>query len=401
MRTFFYFSTLLLTFFLFIFQASALNIAVAPTSLSYHNLLRDSVIHDQINLFNENNIALTYLAESVHGFVIAEDHSALLSPYTHKAVPVTLSIPSDLQNGVYEDILLFKFIPAMNEAPSDIILEQGLGVKVTFIVSDHQIIDYNLLNAVVTDTEIGASLPVSFTIINQGNVLIHPHYTFQIINPINTSLLHAEQALAIYPREEKDYTFYYNTTDLYEGSYTAVITTVLENVSSSNATSLVYQRELPLELYSQGTFTRQGIFTDFYYDGSDKLLKLQGIFLNNGSLVADAQLVVEVYYNQQLLTVIYSDKQLIDADASGILTTYFQLDKSGDYVFKGKILYNQKETLVKELVYFYPSHGLLYITGNVIGAGYGLVKNSWTYIIVIIIIFFILFVVYKHVRRYS
>ncbi len=400
MRSFF----LLLLFFFIGFSilpaVYSFTIGAAPTSLSYDNVLRDSEINDIVYLFNENNFSVFYLTNNTHGFVHLYEENVdistfIIPPLSKVPVKINFSIPDDIRNGVYEDVLLFTFTPIQNNDISSFALQSGIGIRATFTITDQQNIHYNLTQAFVTDTEKDTHLPLTVTFINDGNVFVELEFDATILTHFNSSAIKNNYQIGLNPGQEQTQNYYLNTTQLSEGKYTLLLTSSL-----SEEPSLTYHRELPFTIYPSGTFTRNGTFDNFSLDAGNAMVKLTGLFTNHGKLVADAQLSVEVYFDDEFQDVITSDSILVDPHGTSNMSVFYSLKKHGNYRFVGKIVYNKKETPSQELSYESKSRVLSFITGNVVGV-YKVVQNSLSYILTFVLVFCLLFVIFRHVHRYS
>ncbi|MBS3137682.1 hypothetical protein J4232_04570 [Candidatus Woesearchaeota archaeon] len=386
--------------FLFLFFCTICNaaaIAVSPSSLYYEDVQRNTTIEDIITLFNPNNFPVEFQYFNQSGFLEViydeeenqEDNQDINGSIDHHIpvfgsiqVPIQLTINEDIANGIYEDYLLFRFITQDKE--DSLGLTAGIGIKVTFVVNDNQIVDFSVYKAVVTDTEVNSMLQLQIGIENTGNVVIQPIYSLSIVDDKNNTILDEEQNLSLQPYKQQEFIFYYNTTNLMPGKYAAFVSLIEEDQENK----LLFEKELPILLLPEGTFRRSGLLEQFNITSLSvgKNSKLSAIFLNNGSLIADAKLSVEVYIDDQLLENLLSEQFLVEKNEKKELVAYYTPQEYGNYRFNARIYYNKKETNQKEIFASLKNNYLSFFTGNSVALGGGIKLNAIEIIVLLIII---------------
>ncbi|MBI5393090.1 hypothetical protein HZA96_04425 [Candidatus Woesearchaeota archaeon] len=400
--------------FLFLFLCSICNaaaIAVSPATLYYEDAQRNTTIEDVITLFNPNNFSVEFQYTNISGFLAIilneednKDDINLDNNINHYIpaldsiqIPIQLTINESIPNGIYEDYLLFKFLASEKEDSLE--LTAGVGIKIAFNINDNQIINFSVYKTIVEDTEVNSLLKLIIGLKNTGNVNLQPLYNLSIItnndnNNNNHQIFNEEQRLFLQPYKQQDFTFYYNTTNLLPGKYTAFVSLLEEDEQSK----IFFKKELPVQLLSEGTLRRSGLLEQFNITSFSikEKSKLSAIFLNNGSLLADAKLSVEVYLDNQLQETLASEQFLLEKNERKELVVYYTPQKYGDYKFIAKISYNKKETNQKEIIVSLKDNYLSFFTGSAIAFSGSM---NITFIEIVILLVIIISVAYYLAKR--
>jgi len=135
---------------------------------------------------------------------------------------------------------------------------------------------------------------------------------------------------------------------------------------------IIGEQNLSFSILQLGTLTRSGELKDLAVIGNPttKLMgKVIATFVNTGQIATWATFTGEIYLNNNLVQTIQSDKMLIEIGQTVTLDAYFKPDKAGNYVIKGQVNYEGKESEVKTLAVTIKasgSTGFLSISSNII-----------------------------------
>jgi hypothetical protein len=127
----------------------------------------------------------------------------------------------------------------------------------------------------------------------------------------------------------------------------------------------------------------------------DEIVAIKAVFRNSGQRLVSAKFKGTIERDNKIVKVI--DTDFVDVEPRQVvgIEDFFQPDKTGEYVIKGRVLYNNKLTYEQDAVLEVVSGGP---TGMVTGQDYFSLTTA-NLVIVVIIIALIILIIYRKRRR--
>lgn len=337
--------------------ASAGGIGISPTTISVSEGMRGETYEKTVTIFNPDSEELYFVLETedeAGDWITFSDYDSntpltegIISPYGKQSILVTISVPPDAANGIYNATI---YASTQSEGISGKIGTQSvfrttchMTIKVTDIQRLSGIVEY----ISVLDGEVNQPLPIEIKFSNTGNVVAKPSITIVMekdgITTDQVTVNNAEVDRSSSKIIQTDW----DTTGQKTGKYNAKISVSLDG-------SLLKRENIPFELFPVGTLTQEGEFVTLTSDGNlhpGTLLKVIGTFRNTGDMGTTTKMVGEVIKNGNLIETIESNELLVPAHQSKQLTSYLDIPDIGDYVITAHMIYAGKETDEKELTF--------------------------------------------------
>jgi hypothetical protein len=335
-------------------NVAGIGIGVSPSDILLENSLKGASYEKSISIYNmgeeDDNYSLSVSGdiEGWASFYSGETkiNETMVPAKSDVTVIVRFEIPSDAISKNYTGSLIIKSIPkTTNVSGNQQSLIIGGSISVMIMVTGDQIINGIVKSITTEDVEQGYPLRIQTFFSNTGNVVEIPEINVTIfkneskidtfkndnakIRPANTDFIIAE----------------WNTTySNIPGNYTA---NVIVNLNGTELKS----ENLPFKILPPGTLTRRGKLSNLSIEGEpsiNKLMKVNAIFANTGDIDTIAKFKGEIYKDNELVNIIESDELTVPKLNSLVLTSYLRLSATGNYLIKGKVIFDGKETNVTE-----------------------------------------------------
>jgi len=333
----------------------SLGIAMGPAKMEITNALRGVEYERSVTIFNPSDPDATFTiraegqASTWLSFYKLNSNEAIqglvIPGKSDTAVLVKIKVPSDASNGSYTATIYAETIPGENSGDMGVSTILQAKSLLTVIVGGTQIIEGTVGNISTRETEAGFPLRIDINFRNKGNIAVQPQIDYQVIQGDTKIAELNYNKSAIKPETQEVITVEWQTNSDQSGDYIARVEVSLDN-------KILATKELPFTVLPPGTFSKQGEFTDLSYEGQlmlDTMLKIYADFRNIGEGDSRAKFVGEVYRDSMFINTIESEVTLIPAGQQETLVSYLKLEKKGDYVLRGRVAYEGKQTEQKEI----------------------------------------------------
>ena len=265
---------------------------------------------------------------------------------------VKITIAEDAQNKVYNSTFYIKGIP-----PETVV---GAGaaahgvvrgrVDASIAVTGIQILKGAVKSISTANTEIGYPLRIIVEFQNEGNVVATPIVSCSITKngTLVDTLEHDETGIK--PNQIGTITVAWNTSGQEPGDYNV-------SVNVSLAGEHIAAKDLPFKILPSGTLTRAGELKLLYIEGDplvNHVIKVIASFENTGMIDTMAKFKGEIYCNGEFVDVLEGEEKLIAVGETANLISYYKMTMPGDYLIKGTVIYEGKETEAKDASFAVP-----------------------------------------------
>lgn len=347
--------------------AYAIGIGISPSEISIDNVLKGNEAERSLTIFNTGPETTNFtLSSSGHvckwvTFYDSDDTATNITiisipGHEKRTVTIKVQIPEDTLNAKYVGSIDIRSMPvAANNNGMGQQLIIGASSSIELIVTGNQTVKGVVTAIVIEDTEPGYPVKIKTIFKNEGNVIAIPGIDVIIHQGNNDIFSFTNDEVSVKPTITEPIIAKWNTTTAnLPGEYTAKVTVILDE-------QILRSDTIPFEILPIGTLTRQGNLTDILIDdipAIGTLLKIKSCFENNGLIETSAKFTAEVYKDGNLVDTITSDELVVEKNEEIELISYLKIEDPGDYRIEGKVIYDKKETPVKELSFEIPAESI-------------------------------------------
>ncbi len=343
--------------------ASAIGIGISPSEITIDNVLKGNEAERSITIFNTGSETTNFTLSSsgdVCKWVTFYDPDDPATNITTISIPgqekstviIKVRIPEDTLNAKYIGSIDIRSIPVTtnsNGMGQQLII--GASSTIKLIVTGNQTVKGVVTAIVIEDTEPGYPIKIKTIFKNEGNVIAIPEIDVIIHQGNNDIFSFTNDEVKVKPTITEPIIAKWSTTTAnLPGEYTAKVTVILDE-------QILRSDSMPFEILPTGTLTRHGNLTDILIDdipAIGTLLKVKSYFENNGLIETSAKFTAEVYKDGNLIDTITSDELVVEKNEEIELVSYLKIEDSGDYKIEGKVIYDKKETPVKDFSFEIP-----------------------------------------------
>ena len=302
-----------------------------------------------LDLHNETAILTTSDGRTIKlGAKQEEDGTIkILNRHTQQRIIVSIRVPDDAQNKVYDTTIYIKSIPPEATAGAGAMAHSVVRMKVdaTIAVTGTQILKGTVKDITAAETEVEYPLRIFVTFQNEGNVVATPIVSCTITKngTLVDSLEHDETGIK--PYKTGTITVAWNTSGQEPGDYNV-------SVNVSLAGEHIATKVLPFTILPRGALTRKGELSSLYIDGEpqvNRIIKIIAEFENTGAIDTTASFVGEVYCNDEFIDIVESREKLVTVGETYKIVSYYKITMHGDYLISGMVLYEGRETEAKDV----------------------------------------------------
>lgn len=272
-----------------------------------------------------------------------------------------IQIADDAPNNIYNSTICIKSIPQETTAGGGAVAQSvvEMNVTATIMVTGIQILNGTVKSITTADTEIGYPLKIKVLFQTDGNVVAKPMIACCIAKSTDCSCITNNSLIVdtfvyaetgVKPGKTDTITVLWNTTGKEPGEYNVSV-----NVSLGEGT--LATKDLPFKILPSGTLTRAGDLKLLYIEGDplvNHVIKVIASFENTGMIDTMAKFKGEIYCNGEFVDVLEGEEKLIAVGETANLISYYKMTMPGDYLIKGTVIYEGKETEAKEASFAVP-----------------------------------------------
>ncbi|MCD6108849.1 MAG: hypothetical protein J7J89_05225 [Thermoplasmata archaeon] len=372
--------TIIIALIIFILAVYSSNVngrglGIGPAIIELSSALRGANYQQTLFIYNENendNIINLSVTGEIKDWISFYEHSNTEEPVKNTLIPansvksilVKINIPKNISNGLYNGTILASTLPITNASgnASHVILTMPCLVRIN--VTGVENLNVTIEEIRIDKTEIGYPLDIIIDFLNTGNVIAEPKINVNITKDNIYIDRFSYQKDKIQPGAPCHTVVQWNTTGMVAGTYVANITITLGKKT-------ILQKDIEFQLLPPGTLTANGTIKQLTYQGILKkgnTIKIIAKFMNTGLIQTKAKFIGEVYINGQLVKTIESEELLVQKYTTRTLVAYLPIDRDGDYLIKGYVVYSGKTTPAVGLKF---QIGMQYIPPQYIGVVIG------------------------------
>ncbi|MCJ7509281.1 MAG: hypothetical protein MUP14_00100 [Dehalococcoidia bacterium] len=352
--------------------ALADGIGVFPTEIVVEGAARGSVYYKDLGLTNDGAADIVLKPNptgEIAGWVSVHTLTDRSTPLTELVAAsgrsfffVRIEVPGDAANGEHKGSLELQGPSGGGEGRPGSGVSVGVGVNLRVTVSGTQNLQGRIVDMSAGDTEVGYPLRVRTIFQNTGNVQANPEVEVQVRD--SSSALVGDRVIGngrFGPGENGLVTAEWDTTGRAPGDYVADARLILGGAT-------IEERNLDFKILPVGTLTRQGVLDGLTLVNDPEpggVAKIEAKFLNTGVIDTRALFQGEAYRGSTLVQAITTPEKLLAPGDTAMLEIFVNVPESGDYLVRGKVNFEGKETEEKELTF------------DVGGGGEGLPLWAW------------------------
>ncbi|MCB0997397.1 MAG: hypothetical protein KDB21_20030 [Acidimicrobiales bacterium] len=251
-----------------------------------------------------------------------------------------LAVPDEIANGDYAGTVAVRQADA---GTSGVTLAAQVAVAVA--VDGDQRLAGELVGVEVDETEEGLPLGVRLRIANSGNVVLVPEVLLRVTadGQVLDSVLLADQAVAV--GEEALIAEVVQLEGVIAGDYTL-------EVSATYAGTDLGSLEVPLQIASRGTYTRDGALTELTLRGEPRLgalVEVVGTFENTGAISTLAVLEADVYRGDVLVGNLTSPPLRVGPGEQRELSVFVPVKDRGEHRIEAHVSFDGESTPTDEI----------------------------------------------------
>jgi hypothetical protein len=345
-------AVLLLMLFIAFGSVNALGIGISTQTVFFKNILRGGYAEGIITASNPNGYDMAIevaLDGDVAPWITLEPQppNIIIPARSNGEFKVVIQPPPFIQNGVYNGsvIVLTGTPTGKNSAGAGSAIISGAAVDILVEISDTQNKSLTLRRLVADPSEECGPIVFRLSTKNSGNVELAPSYNVKLYTSDKSQLLKegSNSFGLIKPTVTRtDYVVLDSKLDqlhcIPTGNYVA-------EVSGSTDGDTFYTGSSPVQIVDKGTLSIQGIFVGMTHLPQafvGEPLKIIGKFNNTGGVTEEAQLKVEAYKGDRLVSVVTGDKVRAEPDSITSLPAFFVPSEIGQYRLVGSVSFGGK-----------------------------------------------------------
>lgn len=350
---------------LLISNAGAVGLGVVPPELSIADALRGEEYEQTITVYNTDVMTTTFkpyaTGEIIEWIGFYDEEGNVLTKITipgksSAKVLLRFKIPDDAASGNYTSTVYVENVPGEAAADEGAAAQMliRMPVDITIGVTGEQILEGIVSGITIRDTEIDYPLRIEVLFQNTGNVVAKPAIDVEISKGGATVQSFTSTDKAVKPNTREIIPVEWDTKGQTIGDYVADVAVSLDG-------DVLYEREIPFKILERGTLTRKGELTELSYEGElmiGEMIKVLATFENTGKIDTKAKFTGEVHRNGKLVETIESEELEVPVRKTNTLTSYFKLDKPGDYKISGYAIYEGKKTNTKDVLLEIPGEAV-------------------------------------------
>jgi hypothetical protein len=349
-----------LIFLLNIQYAEGYGFGVGPNYIHLDSALRNTTFRQTVYIYNENSVNTTVyfsIAGEPKNWINLYEYNEECCPLestevrnnSNKPIICKIDIPGNIANKLYEATIYVDFNSSFSDRETGNVsnVKLSLPIEVSLNVTGDQDYNVSIRSLYIKDSEVNLPLEIRAQYENKGNVIAQP--TIEILITKDDAYIDriVSRAKPIKPLNLYNHHFEWDTVGKPAGFYNAKI-----NIFEGN--TLIQNSNLSFKLLPPGSIERNATFNGITYEGNlvkGKIIKLIASFTNTGKIDLDAQFFGEIYRDGNLIGTVTSPVSKIAKYKDHGFISYLTLDKNGEYLVKGHILYGGIPTETKELTF--------------------------------------------------
>ena len=365
------------------------GLGVGPSYIVIDDALRNSTYTQTIYIYNENEfdseITFEHIGETKEWTKLYEDlncescennplESIFIKNMTTKQIFCEITVPGDAANGLYNGSIDVMSQPAEISGSNGTQSSVGLNmpVLISINVTGDEIYNLSVESIDFEDKEINYPANIKIKFKNLGNVEATPTVDITITKD-DFLVDKITKTSRTKPGQISSLELEWNTIGKVSGEYNAYFK-IYQNEN------IIHEQNITFELFSPGSFTREGIIEEITYEGDlskGKVVKIISVFLNSGNIETKAKFFGEIYLNNELVGTIESPETLVPKYEQRRFVTYLTLNENGEYLISGYFNYEGRTTETKELKF-------------TVGANLGNIILPFVIILILIVIIYYL-----------
>ena len=374
-------------------MAKATVIGANKAIINYKNVLKNGYAQELVTLTTDTdfNLSVTYeiegeIAEWVR--IDPPNQPFFISRNRSNTLAVIVEPPEDAKNQVYQGSI--KFLTGALAGPEGqfgTTVRAAINIRLGVEIVGQEIVSCRAGGFQLEDVEEGYPLEFYAVVTNDGNVRIRPEFILEFWNQDQSELVETFRFTAnesVLPTVQRRI-FRSLEQDLDLGQYWVKVKTPLCGEAGSGF--------LTASVIERGGVSDKGELIKIENEPWAKvgsIVPIDAIFKNSGTRVVSAKFQGTITSGEEIFKLIDTDPLDVMPGETVNLRTYFNPVQEGQYLIKGRVLYNKKLTFEKgSVLNVNPS-------GKPSGAEGGF---DWSIVLIILIIIIIILMLFVIIRR--
>ena len=334
-----------------------IGIGISPPRIAISDAMKGGTYERVITIFNTGDEQTTFTL-SVEGecsnWIALYNEGDLTIPIdkviidaSDKAkVVLKVDIPEGMANAKYTATVYVQSTPRNGKVAGGVAQAVArIPLKFSAEVTGLQILQGTVKSITTSDAEVGYPVKIQVAFKNDGNVVANPKIAVCIRKNGGLVDRFVHDKTGIKPGCVETVTAIWNTTGIEAGTYLADVDVSLDEVSLAD-------KEMPFKILASGTLTREGELKSLSFVGEpqvNRVIKVVANFENTGTADTVAKFKGEIYRNGDFIDVLESDEKLVEVDENAELIAYYKIMTLGDYLTKGHVTYDGRDTQEEEV----------------------------------------------------
>ncbi|MFO8016341.1 MAG: hypothetical protein R6U32_04500 [Candidatus Woesearchaeota archaeon] len=325
-------------------SASAVSIGLSPGVVNADNLMRGGYYERTVTVTISSDarvgVEAQIMSSEIEDWLELSETSFNISKDNPKELKLMVRPPSDVSNGDYTGNIRFvttRLSTVGGEVGSAV--RAAVDLKVNAGITDVEIVKCRAGGFKTPDIEEGSDLPLSFNIMNDGNVRFNPSISVFIWDQNMTEVVsfYESKGTETVPTQQNTMSLDVPADDLPLGQYWAEISV---DECHSNVTRT-------FDIVEEGSLSSEGrlvrIVNNIWAE-TGETMPITAVFENTGNNTVLAKFVGRVECGGEVAGTLESEEYEVAPGTNMNLTTYFTPEKECRYVAKGHVVYNNKRT---------------------------------------------------------
>ncbi len=321
--------------------------------IKYKNVLKNGYAQELVTLTTDidSNLSITYKIEGeIADWVRIEppEQPFFINKNNPGVLAVIIEPPSDARNQEYKGSV--RFLTGVLAGPQGqfgTAVRTAINIRMGVEVTGQEIVGCRAGGFQLEDAEETYPLEFYAVVTNEGNVRIKPEFELEFWNQDQTEIIETFRFTineSILPTVQKRI-FYSLEHDLDIGQYWVKISTPLcGNAGNGFLTMSIIERG---GVSDKGELIR--IDNEPWVKAGD-IVPIDAVFKNLGSRVVSAKLKGTITSGDEIFKIIDTDSLDVMPGETTKIRTYFNPIQEGQYMVKGRVLYNKKLTFERSSV---------------------------------------------------
>jgi len=334
-------------------DVAAVSIGAGPSTIDYGKLVRGGYGEKDITVSTNSIENLTcfieYTGDIKEWMASDEGDTFDLAGNNRKTITFFIQPPESAANGKYDGAIYIRASPTSTvESGAGMAVGAGVKIIVSAEITGVQERSFEVKSVRIDEAEVGQPIPLTIGVKNTGNVKVNPIFQLRVLDKGQNELYDTEYSEKdLWPMREDEIKVDLPSDGIKAGAYVL-------NMKAYSQDKLIDEWDKEFAIEPAGTISVGGNLKEIRVSTMiakvGEPVKVTAVFENNGATHIEAKLKSEVYVSGGLEEVLDDSDEYMVAPGEEIeLETYFEPERSGNFMVQGFVLYKGKKTDVKQV----------------------------------------------------